>query len=76
MAQALADYAVLMPQIKEKYDAKKSMVISFGGSYGGMLTAWFRLKYPNVVDGSLAGSAPIAARSESAVEAARQPTSA
>jgi dipeptidyl-peptidase II len=60
MAQALADYAVLMPQIKEKYDAKESMVISFGGSYGGMLTAWFRLKYPNVVDGALAGSAPIA----------------
>ena len=58
--QALADYAMLMPQIKEKYGATdKSYVISFGGSYGGMLTAWFRLKYPNVVDAGLAASAPL-----------------
>ncbi len=47
--QALADYAALIFHIKEKYEAKESPVIAFGGSYGGMLAAWLRAKYPNAV---------------------------
>ena len=48
--QALADYAKLLLDIKAEYGimANESVTISFGGSYGGKLSAWFRLKYPHM----------------------------
>lgn len=57
--QALADYAYFLTVLKQSlpWDCP---VFSFGGSYGGMLTAWFRLKYPAIVMGGLAASAPLA----------------
>ncbi|KAM9974791.1 hypothetical protein ACTFIW_008257 [Dictyostelium discoideum] len=57
--QALADYAQLIPAVLSEMGAEHCPVLSVGGSYGGMLTAWFRMKYPNIVDGALAASAPI-----------------
>ena len=50
--QALADYAALISHIKGRFGAEASPVIAFGGSYGGMLAAWLRAKYPNAVQAS------------------------
>ncbi|KEH24168.1 lysosomal pro-X carboxypeptidase-like protein [Medicago truncatula] len=58
-AQALADYATLIIDLKKNLSATESPVVVFGGSYGGMLAAWFRMKYPHVAIGALASSAPI-----------------
>lgn len=58
--QALADYAYMINTFKEQIPgSKNSPVIVFGGSYGGMLSAWFRMKYPNLAAGAIAASAPI-----------------
>ncbi|GAB4824848.1 hypothetical protein Ancab_007717 [Ancistrocladus abbreviatus] len=57
--QALEDYAEVILYLKNKLDAHYSPVIVIGGSYGGMLASWFRLKYPHVALGALASSAPI-----------------
>ncbi|XP_030522324.1 lysosomal Pro-X carboxypeptidase-like [Rhodamnia argentea] len=58
-AQTLADYAAIILHVKQNLKARDSPVIVVGGSYGGMLASWFRLKYPHVTLGALASSAPI-----------------
>ncbi|KDD71492.1 serine carboxypeptidase S28, partial [Helicosporidium sp. ATCC 50920] len=57
--QAMADYATLIWDLRAELGQESAPVIGFGGSYGGMLATWFRLKYPHLMDGAVAGSAPI-----------------
>ncbi|GAM28530.1 hypothetical protein SAMD00019534_117060 [Acytostelium subglobosum LB1] len=57
--QALADYAQFRNFIAQKYNTGSSKWVSFGGSYSGSLSAWFRLKYPQLIDAAIATSAPV-----------------
>uniref|UniRef100_A0A6N2L602 Serine carboxypeptidase S28 family protein n=1 Tax=Salix viminalis TaxID=40686 RepID=A0A6N2L602_SALVM len=58
-AQAIADYAEIIIDIKKTFQAENAPVIVIGGSYGGMLASWLRLKYPHIALGALASSAPV-----------------
>ncbi|KAI6653616.1 Lysosomal Pro-X carboxypeptidase [Oopsacas minuta] len=57
--QALQDYVTLIEYLKATVASTNSPVVAFGGSYGGMLSAWLRMKYPGTVVGAYAASAPI-----------------
>ena len=59
--QALADFVRWLVWFKGDLcaDCTDTPVIGFGGSYGGMLGAWLRIKYPWAVNGVIAASAPI-----------------
>ena len=60
--QVMWDYVDLLNFIKANETdtgLKDRATILFGGSYGGMLASWMRMKYPNHFQGALASSAPI-----------------
>jgi len=57
--QVMWDYIELLKFIKDEDSMQDRAVIAFGGSYGGMLAAWMRMKYPQHIQGAISSSAPI-----------------
>jgi lysosomal Pro-X carboxypeptidase len=56
----MEDYVALLTKLKSDTPSlKNKATILFGGSYGGMLAAWIRMKYPHMFQGALASSAPV-----------------
>ena len=56
--QAIEDFRAVLDVVNPNQTLP---VVAFGGSYGGMLAAWMRLKYPNYVAAAVASSAPVLA---------------
>eukprot|EP00939_MAST-03C_sp_MAST-3C-sp1_P003223 g3223.t1 len=59
--QALADMADFLSAKEKIFGCREGgcPTVLFGGSYGGMLAAWFMLKYPFLANGAIAASAPV-----------------
>jgi dipeptidyl-peptidase-2 len=66
--QALADYAEVIQSLPSFIGCKgtgrnaasgRCDVVLWGGSYGGMLAAWHRFKYPHLSVGAIASGAPV-----------------
>ncbi|XP_058458574.1 thymus-specific serine protease-like [Malaya genurostris] len=61
--QALADLAHFVEEMRNTIPgASNAKVIMAGGSYAGTMVAWFRQKYPHLIDGAWASSAPLLAK--------------
>jgi len=67
--QALADFAMFLgtfidsnPEIS--LPEKRTKYYTFGGSYSGELASWMRIKYPHLVAGAVASSAPVKAETD------------
>jgi len=61
--QALEDLAAFVAHINAQHglQGQTNRWITFGGSYPGMMASFARLKYPHLIYGSIASSAPVQA---------------
>jgi len=60
---ALADIAYFIQNINTEYKfSNDTKWIVFGGSYGGSLAAWMRVKYTHLVHGAVSTSGPLLAQ--------------
>ena len=63
MPQALEDLAAFQRFAMDRFGLKGKW-ISVGGSYPGSLSAFYRMKHPELVAGALASSAPVYAKAD------------
>ena len=56
--QTMMDFVELVKFVRTEYSVEDKACVVFGGSYGGMLAAWLRMKHPQTFQGALAASAP------------------
>ncbi|KAE9549029.1 hypothetical protein FO519_007759 [Halicephalobus sp. NKZ332] len=58
--QAIADFSEVLSKFRQKFNfPPETKVIAIGGSYGGMLGTWMKMKYPTAIHGVWASSAPV-----------------
>ncbi|EYB94805.1 hypothetical protein Y032_0167g134 [Ancylostoma ceylanicum] len=57
--QALKDTAYFIQKMTEKHKLKGARWVTFGGSYAGALSLWFRQQYPHLIAGAVGSSAPL-----------------
>jgi len=66
--QALADLAAFTTVMQKAGQGNEAPLtgpwVALGGSYPGSLAAWFRMKYPHLVVGSVSSSAPLIAKAD------------
>jgi len=61
--QALGDMAQFHAYISKLYNLKGDKKwVTFGGSYPGMLAAWARIKYPDLIFAAVSSSGPVEAQ--------------
>jgi thymus-specific serine protease len=61
--QALADLAFFIRDVvKSQKKFADSKIILYGGSYAANMVLWFKQRYPHLVLGTVASSAPILAK--------------
>jgi lysosomal Pro-X carboxypeptidase len=59
--QALGDYVEFLEKYRKERNWRynEHPIVAVGGSYGGMLASWGRMKFPHIFHGAIASSAPI-----------------